>query len=171
MGISSTKFRQALQRGEEDEAMNLFVRHQNLKRAVRLNRSFGPNHGNNTAMHYVCVHAMKQLLQDLLSEGADPLLKNSTGQTAFHLVCKATGNDTFRRHECLKLLLDWLSDVQGNEPVSKLTVEQVVDEVCSACKIIFKEHEPPKPMLYLGPALQQFLEPVLATLNSVLDVK
>ena len=153
MGISSTKFRQALQHGEEDEAMNLFIRHQNLKRAVRLNRSFGPNHGNNTAMHYVCVHAMKQLLQDLLSEGADPLLKNSTGQTAFHLVCKAKGDDTFRRYECLKLLLDWLNDVQGNEPVSKLTVEQVVDEVCCSFKEIFEEYESLTPVLYVRPSL------------------
>ncbi|CAB4001877.1 ankyrin repeat and IBR domain-containing 1-like [Paramuricea clavata] len=128
MGVSSTKFRQALQRGEENEAMNLFIRYPTLKRAVRLNRSFGPNHGNNTAVHYVCAHAMKQLLQDLLSEGANPLSKNSTGQTAFHLVCKAKGDDASRRYECLKLLLTWLNDNEGNEPVSKLTIEQVIDE-------------------------------------------
>ena len=130
MGVSSTKFRQALQRGEEDEAMNLFIRHQNLKRADRLNRSFGPNHDHNTAMHYVCTYAMKQLLRDLLSEGANPLLKNSTGQTAFHLVCKAKEDDTLRRYECLKLLLAWLIASEGNKPVSKLTIEQVIDEVC-----------------------------------------
>jgi ankyrin repeat/IBR domain-containing protein 1 len=130
MGVSSTKFRQALQRGEEDEAMNLFIRHQNLKRADRLNRSFGPNHDHNTAMHYVCAYAMKQLLRDLLSEGANPLLKNSTGQTAFHLVCKAKEDDTLRRYECLKLLLAWLIASEGNKPVSKLTIEQVIDEVC-----------------------------------------
>ena len=130
MGGSSTKFCQALQRGEEDEAMNLFIRHPNLKRAVRLNRSFGSNHGHNTAMHYVCVHAMKQLLQDLLSEGADPLSKNATGQTAFHLVCKTQpGDDPSRRLECLQLLLAWLKENEGNEPVSKLTIEQVIDEV------------------------------------------
>ena len=132
MGISSTKFRQALQRGEEDEAMNLFMRNPNLKRAVRTNRSFGPNHGDNTAMHYVCFHAMKELLQDLLSEGASPLSKNSTGETAFHLVCKSIkGDDALRRCECLKLLLAWLRENEGNEPVSKLTVEQVLDEVCT----------------------------------------
>lgn len=132
MGISSTKFRQALQRGEEDEAMNLLIRNPNLKRAVRTNRSFGPNYGNNTAMHYVSFHAMKELLQDLLSEGANPLLKNSAGETAFHLVCKSIkGDDALRRYECLKLLLTWLRDNEGNEPVSKLTVEQVIDEVCS----------------------------------------
>ena len=129
MGVSSTKFRQALQRGEEDEAMNLFVRHPNLKRAVRTNRSFGPNHDNNSAIHYVCAYAMKQLLQDLLSEGANPLAKNSNGQTAFHLVCKAKEDDAMRRYECLKLLLIWLNDNKGNEPVSKLTIEEVIDEV------------------------------------------
>jgi ankyrin repeat protein len=158
MGVSSTKFRQALQRGEEDEAMNLFVRHQNLKRAVRMNRSFGPNHDNNTAMHYVCVHAMKQLLQDLLSEGANPLSKNSTGQTAFHLVCKANGDDTYRRYECLKLLLSWLNDgggLEGNEPVSKLTIEQVVDEVCFSFNKVFNKYKSVMSILYINLPLQK----------------
>ncbi|XP_028393114.1 ankyrin repeat and IBR domain-containing protein 1-like [Dendronephthya gigantea] len=127
MGVSSTKFRQALQRGEEEEAMNLFIRHPNLKRAVRLNRSFGPNFSHNTAIHYVSIHAMKQLLQDLLSEGANPLLKNSAGQTAFHLVCDRKDN-AFRRYESLKLLLTWLNESEENETASKLTIEQVVDE-------------------------------------------
>lgn len=128
MGVSSTKFRQALQRGEEEEAMNLFIRHPNLKRAVRLNRSFGLNYSHNTAIHYVSVHAMKQLLQDLLSEGANPLLKNLVGQTAFHLVCDRKDN-AFRRFECLKLLLIWLNENEGSETVSKITIEHVVDEV------------------------------------------
>lgn len=150
MGVSSTKFRQALQRGEEDEAMNLFIRHPTLKRAVRLNRSFGPNHGNNTAVHYVCTHAMRQLLQDLLSEGANPLSKNSTGQTGFHLVCKAKGDDALRRYECLTLLLTWLNDNEGNEPVSKLTIEQVIDEVCFVLEIYepFTEVGPYKFLIY-----------------------
>ena len=129
MGLTVTKFRQALERGAENEAMDLFVRHQNLKRAVRVNRSFGSKHGENTALHYVCAYGMESLLQDLLAEGANPLSKNANGQTAFHLVNESDGRDALKRLKCLKLMLTWLRENEGNEPVSKLSIEKIVDKV------------------------------------------
>ncbi|XP_046859587.1 ankyrin repeat and IBR domain-containing protein 1-like [Xenia sp. Carnegie-2017] len=128
MGLTVTKFRQALERGAENEAMDLFVRHQNLKRAVRVNRSFGSKHGENTALHYVCAYGMESLLQDLLAEGANPLSKNVNGQTAFHLVNESDGRDALKRLKCLKLMLTWLRENEGNEPVSKLSIEKIVDK-------------------------------------------
>lgn len=126
MGGSSTKFREALQRGEEDEAMNLYMRNPNLKRAIKLNRSFGSNLGHNTAIHYVCVYGMKELLRDLLSEGANPFAKNARGQTAFHCVCLAKKRDDMRRLSCLNMLLTSINDNKGME---HLSIRDVIDEV------------------------------------------
>lgn len=126
MGVTSSKFRQALQRGEEAEAVDLYMRNPNLKKAPKLNRSFGSNHGHNTALHYVTTHGMKDLLRDLLSEGANPFVKNANGQTAFHCVCvaKKYGDDIKRRLECLHLLILWMN---GNERAE--SIRHAIDKV------------------------------------------
>lgn len=129
MGVTSSKFRQALQRGEEAEAVDLYMRNPNLKKAPKLNRSFGSNHGHNTALHYVTTHGMKDLLRDLLSEGANPFVKNANGQTAFHCVCVAKNGDDKRRLECLNLLISWMNGNEGLEESIRHAIDKVRDNL------------------------------------------
>ncbi|XP_048579770.1 ankyrin repeat and IBR domain-containing protein 1 isoform X2 [Nematostella vectensis] len=109
MGSTSSKFRKALQRGEEIEAMQLYLKYPEIKRNLDPHLSYGENLKHNTIFHYACFYGMKPFIRDFLSEGANPNKRNSLSQTGGHLLCMvARGEDPAvdkHRKECMALLL------------------------------------------------------------------
>jgi len=109
MGSSSSKFRKALQKGEEVEAMELYLRNPEIKRNLDPNYSYGESYNNNTLLHYACLYGMKPFVRDFTSEGASDNLKNSFNQTPLHFICMLErAPDVIQdklRTECLSLML------------------------------------------------------------------
>lgn len=109
MGSSSSKFRKALQKGEEVEAMELYLKNPDIKRNLDPNYNYGENYNNNTLLHYACLYGMKPFIRDFTSEGANDSLKNSFNQTPIHFLCMVErGPDPVKdkqRAECLSSML------------------------------------------------------------------
>ncbi|XP_031559595.1 ankyrin repeat and IBR domain-containing protein 1-like [Actinia tenebrosa] len=109
MGSTSSKFRKALQTGEEVEAMQLYLKNPDIKRNLDPNYSYGENYSNNTFLHYACLYAMKPFVRDFMSEGANMNQKNSLSQTPIHYVCMSDRTQDpvidKLRAECLSMML------------------------------------------------------------------
>lgn len=120
MGSSSSKFRKALQKGEEVEAMHLYLKHPEIKRNIDPNSSYGENHGHNTPLHYAALHGMKHFIREFIAEGATPNRKTHDGLTAVHCACISNrgGELSVDKHraECLSSLLAW-TRTESNEAV------------------------------------------------------
>ena len=125
MGSSSSKFRKALQKGEQVEAMNLYLKHPEIKRNINPNSSFGENHGHKTPLHYAALHAMKPFIREFMAEGADPNNKSIQGWTAVHCACLTNRGRDYavdkQRAECISYLVEWRSsdDSRGVEMEAK----------------------------------------------------
>lgn len=111
MGSSTSKFRKALQRGEEVEAMHIYLKNPDIKRNLDPNYSFGVNHGHNTALHFATMHSMKAFVREFLEERANPNIRNGLGQNSLHCICLtyrgAESSVDKTRAECLSNLLAW----------------------------------------------------------------
>lgn len=109
MGSASSKFRKALQKGEEVEAMQLYLKNPDIKRNLDPNYSYGENYSNNTLLHYACLYGMKPFVRDFISEGANKNQKNSLSQTPLHHICMSNRTQDpvidKLRAECLSLML------------------------------------------------------------------
>jgi ankyrin repeat protein len=109
MGSSSSKFRKALQKGEEVEAMQLYLRNPEIKRNLDPNYSYGESYSNNTLLHYACLYGMKPFIRDFMSEGANKSQKNSFNQTPIHYICMSNRTQDpvidKLRMDCLSLML------------------------------------------------------------------
>lgn len=121
MGSSTSKFRKALQRGEDVEAMHIYLKNPDIKRNLDPNYSFGVNHGHNTALHFASLHAMKAFIREFLEEKANPNIRNAVGQNALHCICSSyRGGETSvdkTRAECLSNLLGWNSNLQDETAI------------------------------------------------------
>ena len=69
MGSSHSKFRKAMQSGNEVEAVQLYVQSTDLRERLHPNTSYGENYIHNSPLHYAAKYAMKSLLRDFLSRG------------------------------------------------------------------------------------------------------
>ena len=63
MGSSSSKFRKALQSGDEKTAEEIYNHSQDFQKALDPNVSYGDNYEHNTALHYACRHGMQRLVR------------------------------------------------------------------------------------------------------------
>lgn len=63
MGNTATKFRKALVGGDEGLAWQLYEGNPQFREGLDPNASYGEQYQHNTALHYVCRHAMTRLLR------------------------------------------------------------------------------------------------------------
>lgn len=63
MGNTATKFRKALVSGDEALAWQLYEGNPQFRDGLDPNASYGEQYQHNTALHYVCRHAMTRLLR------------------------------------------------------------------------------------------------------------
>lgn len=63
MGNTATKFRKALVGGDEGLAWQLYEGNPQFRESLDPNASYGEQYQHNTALHYVCRHAMTRLLR------------------------------------------------------------------------------------------------------------
>ncbi|KAJ3610111.1 hypothetical protein NHX12_022205 [Muraenolepis orangiensis] len=93
-----------LQRGDIDQCIDL-IQHD---RSVLKQKGWG----GFTPLHYAALHGNRALVDNLLSNGADPNLTSDAGQTSFHFACRQ-GN-IYNMHQMMRHGADLrLVDLQG----------------------------------------------------------
>ncbi|KAF0024829.1 hypothetical protein F2P81_023631 [Scophthalmus maximus] len=125
MGNTATKFRKALVSGDEALAWQLYEGNPQFREGLDPNASYGEQYQHNTALHYVCRHAMTRLLRSFLfSKEGNPNKRNVHNETCLHVLCQgpqilqlAEGalsprlarpqRDEQRRADCLQMILSW----------------------------------------------------------------
>uniref|UniRef100_A0A3P8WS40 Ankyrin repeat and IBR domain-containing protein 1 n=1 Tax=Cynoglossus semilaevis TaxID=244447 RepID=A0A3P8WS40_CYNSE len=125
MGNTATKFRKALVSGDEALAWQLYEGNPQFRDGLDPNASYGEQYQHNTALHYVCRHAMTRLLRSFLfSKEGNPNKRNVHNETCLHVLCQGPRilflpqgalsprlarphRDEQRRADCLQMILSW----------------------------------------------------------------
>ncbi|XP_029023504.1 ankyrin repeat and IBR domain-containing protein 1-like isoform X2 [Betta splendens] len=125
MGNTATKFRKALVSGDEALAWQLYEGNPQFRDGLDPNSSYGEQYQHNTALHYVCRHAMTRLLRAFLfSKEGNPNKRNVHNETCLHVLCQGPQilllpegalsprlarpqRDERRRADCLQMILSW----------------------------------------------------------------
>ncbi|XP_039977364.1 ankyrin repeat and IBR domain-containing protein 1-like isoform X3 [Xiphias gladius] len=125
MGNTATKFRKALVGGDEALAWQLYEGNPQFRDGLDPNASYGEQYQHNTALHYVCRHAMTRLLRSFLfSKEGNPNKRNVHNETCLHVLCQGPQilllpegalsprlarpqRDEQRRADCLQMILSW----------------------------------------------------------------
>ena len=63
MGSTSSKFRKALQTGDEKTAEEIYHSSQEFQKSLDPNMSYGENYQHNTPLHYASRHGMHRLIR------------------------------------------------------------------------------------------------------------
>ena len=92
MGNHFTHFCQALKNGQCSKAHDAYFGNKKLREVVlsKVNESLGPEHDQNSVLHYVAKLKMKTIYTELLYSDrcpGVPDLKNSHRRNCFHLIC------------------------------------------------------------------------------------
>ena len=90
MGGNVAKFYRALQRGNEIQALAIYVSASKEMRNYDPNHFYGKCSHGNTPMHYAAKYAMRELLEKFLYIGqvrGNPEVVNLEGKNCLHLVC------------------------------------------------------------------------------------
>uniref|UniRef100_A0A8C6S543 Uncharacterized protein n=1 Tax=Neogobius melanostomus TaxID=47308 RepID=A0A8C6S543_9GOBI len=89
MGNTATKFRKALVSGDEALAWQLYEGNPQFRDGLDPNASYGEQYQHNTALHYVCRHAMTRLLRSFLfSKEGNPNKRDVHNETCLHVLCQ-----------------------------------------------------------------------------------
>jgi ankyrin repeat/IBR domain-containing protein 1 len=119
MGGVESRFNGLLVGGNEKEALELWHSHPDLQARFRPQLPIKSSPHRDTPLHSAARGSMKVVMEELLSNGADPRTKNANGETPLHIVCSSArfSSRTNRlRAELLRLLLDRLEPFeQGRE--------------------------------------------------------
>uniref|UniRef100_A0A8C7X6H0 Ankyrin repeat and IBR domain-containing protein 1 n=1 Tax=Oryzias sinensis TaxID=183150 RepID=A0A8C7X6H0_9TELE len=125
MGNTATKFRKSLLSGDEALAWQLYEGNPQFRDSLDPNASYGEQYQHNTAMHYVCRHAMTRLLRSFLfSKEGNPNKRNVHNETCLHVLCQGPQilllpegalsprlarpqRDEQRRADSLQMILSW----------------------------------------------------------------
>ncbi|CAL1584663.1 unnamed protein product [Knipowitschia caucasica] len=125
MGNTATKFRKALVSGDEALAWQLYEGNPQFRDGLDPNASYGEQYQHNTALHYVCRHAMTRILRSFLfNKEGNPNKRNIHNETCLHVLCQGPQifllpegalsprlsrpqRDEQRRTDCLQMILSW----------------------------------------------------------------
>ena len=122
MGGTESRFNSLIVEGNETEALELWESNPELQARFRPDLPIKSTQQRDTPLHSAARGAMKDLMRELLSHGADPRAKNVVGETPLHIACRSArfSSRTNRlRADLLRLLLDRLS------PFEQSTCEDV----------------------------------------------
>jgi ankyrin repeat protein len=123
MGVYHSRFIEALKKGSEDQARQLYSNRKSVRDGIDPNASLGPAHDNNSVLHYAAIHAMEWLYRDLLTRGGKPDMRNGAARNCLHLVCSRVGSskkEAERRERIVLLTI--------HEGLSGMDVEHVLRE-------------------------------------------
>lgn len=111
--------------GDEALAWQLYEGNPQFRDGLDPNASYGEQYQHNTALHYVCRHAMTRLLRSFLySKEGNPNKRNVHNETCLHVLCQGPQilllpegalsprlarpqRDEQRRTDCLQMILSW----------------------------------------------------------------
>ena len=90
----------------------MYFNSKKLREAIlsRVNEPLGPEHDNNSVLHYVAQYKMQNMYEDLLNSDkcpGVPDLKNSRRRNCFHLIC-LNDNDSHAALNMLKFTVEFL---------------------------------------------------------------
>lgn len=105
MGITQSRFHEALRHGNHEEAYNLYSTKKSLRDSLEPNTPLGQHHEDNSILHYAAQHAMAWLYRSLITRGGKPDLRNGLHQNSLHLVCGVSSRPDARR-DILKFTLE-----------------------------------------------------------------
>lgn len=129
MGNQFTQFCVALKHGQCSKANDMYFGSKKLREHVlsRVNEPLGPDHDNNSILHYAARHKMERMYTELLNSDrcpGIPDLKNSQRRNCFHLIC-LTDVDRLAALNMLKFTVNYLK--QQKIDIAHLLAEK--DEV------------------------------------------
>ena len=92
MGNQFGQFCHALKQGQCNKAEDMYFNTKKLREAIllKVNEPLGPEHDNNSVLHYVAQHKMQKMYVELLNSDrcpGVPDLKNGHRRNCFHLIC------------------------------------------------------------------------------------
>ena len=92
MGNQFGQFCHALKQGQCNKAQDMYFGSKKLREAIllRVNEPLGPEHDNNSVLHYVAHYKMQRMYEELLNSDrcpGVPDLKNARRRNCFHLIC------------------------------------------------------------------------------------
>ena len=109
MGLYHSRFIEALKKGSEDEARQLYSNRKSVRDSIDPNSSLGPTHNENSVLHYAALHAMEWLYQDLLTKGGKPDQRNAAARNCLHLVCSQKNRNQARANILLLTIHEGLT--------------------------------------------------------------
>lgn len=83
----SGQFLRALRTGDARRASELYQAKPQLRENLQPNQNLGPEHNNNTLLHYAALYGMYQMYEDLIRLNGKPDMKNSQRRNCLHLIC------------------------------------------------------------------------------------
>ena len=107
MGASfTTRFREALAKGDTAEAYILYYNKKEVREDILPNGALIDHHGTgDSALHMAAYHAMRRLYTDLITKGGKPDLKNGRRRNCLHLICLKSDSPA-ERLEMLRVSLE-----------------------------------------------------------------
>lgn len=97
MGNQFGQFCHALKHGQYSKARELYFGSKKLREAVlsKVNESLGPEHEDNSVLHYAAQYKLERMYVELLNSNRSPGvpdMKNNQRRNCFHLICLNTVN-------------------------------------------------------------------------------
>ncbi|XP_072034933.1 ankyrin repeat and IBR domain-containing protein 1-like [Amphiura filiformis] len=150
MGSTSSKFRKALQTGDEKTAEEIYHSSQEFQKSLDPNMSYGENYQHNTPLHYASRHGMHRLIRcSLQKHHGNPNKRNTLDQTSLHCVCMEevhrppSSTSSYsqyyysqppekKRAECLRLIVGWKGIKMGSGEREQVDVNAVDEDGNSA---------------------------------------
>ena len=108
MGGTESRFNTLLIEGSED-AMQMWKDNFALQAKYQINAQLKASPHRDTPLHCAVRAELRDLIQEFLSNGADPFAMNGIGETPLHLICRAgkiSSRRAKRRAEYLQMMLD-----------------------------------------------------------------
>lgn len=120
MGGVESRFNTLLVEGKGEEAMQMWKENFQLQAKHQPNTQIKASPHRDTPLHCTLRWEMKELTQEFLSRGADPFIRNGSGETPLHIVCRAakfSSRRSKRRAEYLQMMLERLPSEEAFEVI------------------------------------------------------
>lgn len=137
MGNQFGQFCHALKQGQCSKAQDMYFSTKKLREAIlsRVNEPLGPEHDNNSVLHYVAQYKLQRMYEDLLNNDRCrglPDMKNGHRRNCFHLIC-LNGTDSDAALNMLKITVEFLR--REKMDVAHLLAEKDQVQVCQVLMV------------------------------------
>ena len=118
MGGIESKFNALLVDGRADEAKTLWSENIELQVRFQPNLQIKSSPNRDTPLHCAVHWEMRELVEEFLKRGGDPLSRNGSGETPIHVVCRSakfSSRRSKRKLDLLQLMLKRIPEIAGEK--------------------------------------------------------